>query len=162
LVENVHLIPHGTRVLDVASGTGRHALYLAAAGWSVHAVDRDGSVLAILEASAGDRGVSVTTEIIDLETGTPSFGTEAFGGVIVFNYLHRPLMRAIVDAVAPSGVLIYETFTQAQALRGHPRNPAFLLRDGELPQLVEPLRVLRAREGEFDGNMISSIVATRV
>ena len=81
--------------------------------------------------------------------------------MLVFNYLHRPLMPAIVDAVEPGGVLIYETFTAGQAQRGRPTNPAFLLRDGELPALVAPLAVLRAREGDFEGRLVSSIVAAR-
>jgi hypothetical protein len=70
-------------------------------------------------------------------------------------------MPAIVEAVAPGGVLIYETFTIAQAARGRPRNPAFLLNPGELPELVEPLRIVRAREGEFEGRCVASIVAMR-
>jgi tellurite methyltransferase len=162
LVENLHYIPRKTRVLDVASGRGRNAIYVASAGWPVHAVDRDALALAGLAEDARARGVSVTTEVVDLETGAVSFGLHVFGGVIVFNYLHRPLMPAVVDAVAVGGVLIYETFTRGQALRGHPRNPAFLLQDGELPQLVQPLRVIRAREGEFDGKLVASVVATRV
>jgi hypothetical protein len=79
----------------------------------------------------------------------------------VFNYLHRPLMPVIVEAVASGGILIYETFTVAQARRGHPKNPAFLLDDGELPRLVAPLKVLRAREGEFHGSFVASVVAVR-
>ena len=81
--------------------------------------------------------------------------------MIVFNYLHRPLVPAIVEAVAPGGVLIYETFTAAQASRGRPCNPAFLLNEGELPTLVEPLRILRSREGDFDGKFVAAVVAMR-
>ena len=80
--------------------------------------------------------------------------------MLVFNYLHRPLMPALVDALEPGGVLIYETFTVGQAERGHPRNPAFLLGDGELPRLVAPLEVIRERgKGSVDGKLVSSIVA---
>ena len=159
LVDNVDLIPRDAPVLDVACGGGRNTLFLARAGWAVHAVDRDRDALARLE-SAGVVG-RVTTEVLDLESGAPMLGHQEYGAVIVFNYLHRPLMPAIVEAVAPGGVLIYETFTRGQAARGHPRNPAFLLRDGELSTLVAPLQVLRSREGEFDGRLVASIVATR-
>ena len=162
LIENIGLLPRGQSVLDVASGRGRHALYLAAAGWSVHAVDRDAEALAALRVAAQGLSGSVTTETLDLETSPPpSLGVERYGGVLVFNYLHRPLMPAIVDAVAPGGVLIYETFTVGQARRGRPTNPAFLLEDGELRTLIAPLAVLRAREGDVDGNLVSSIVAVR-
>ena len=72
-----------------------------------------------------------------------------------------PLFPRLVKAVAPGGVLVYETFLVSQAERGHPRNPAFLLEPGELPRLVHPLEVLRSREGDFDGAMLASVVARR-
>ena len=70
-------------------------------------------------------------------------------------------MPALCAALAPRGRLFYETFTTAQAERGHPKNPAFLLNDGELAALVSPLTVLRSREGEFDKRFVSSVVAER-
>lgn len=161
LVQHIGLIPPGLPVLDVASGKGRHALFLADGGWAVHAIDRDEEALAELRASAATRRLPVTTEVIDLEHGASCFGSERFGAVVVFNYLHRPLMPALVDAVAPGGVLIYETFTVGQAARGHPKNPAFLLEAGELSALVAPLEILRSREGEFEGKLIASVVAQR-
>ena len=162
LVENVHLIPPGGMVLDVASGSGRNALYMAARGWRVHAIDRDGEALERLRnAAAATPGCELTTEQVDLESGDVSLGTGRYQAVLVFNYLHRPLMPAIVAAVAHGGVLIYETFTRAQAARGRPTNPAFLLEDGELPNLVRPLRVLRTRSGDIAGKCIASVLARR-
>jgi len=162
LVDHVDLIPPGALVLDVASGTGRNGLSLARAGWRVHAVDRDAAALSRMSASAlGDLAGQVTIEVLDLETQMPSLGHHRYGAVIVFNYLHRALMPLLVDAVAPGGVLIYETFTVNQDERGHPRNPAFLLEEGELRRLVAPLDILRSREGEFGGRLIASIVAAR-
>jgi hypothetical protein len=55
---------------------------------------------------------------------------------VVVNYLHRPLLPALVSAVAPGGVLIYETFAQGNERFGRPRNPDFLLRPGELLEAV--------------------------
>lgn len=161
LVDNIDLIPRGRAVLDVACGHGRHALFLARHGWPVHAVDRDAGVLEQLRSVAKARRLPITIEEIDLEVGTPSLGDRRYGGVVVFNYLHRPLMPAITAAVAPGGVLVYETFTAGQARRGHPKNPAFLLDEGELPRLVMPLEVMRSREGEFDGKLLASVVAAR-
>jgi SAM-dependent methyltransferase len=154
LVANLDVLPPGGRVLDVACGTGRNAVYLAGKGWRVHAVDRDADVVARLPPQ-------VTRAVMDLESGNVSLGVQLYDAVIVFNYLHRPLMPAIVSAVAPGGVLIYETFTAAQATRGRPTNPDFLLLDGELPRLVAPLQVVRSREGDFDGRFVASIVAMR-
>lgn len=157
LVDNLDVIPRGGVVLDVACGSGRHALFLAERGWRVHAVDRDAAALGQVGQVGG-----ITTECIDLESGNPTLGEGLYDAVIVFNYLHRPLMPAILNAVRPGGgVLIYETFTVGQAERGHPRNPDFLLREGELPALVAPLRVLRAREGDYEGRLVASIVAVR-
>jgi SAM-dependent methyltransferase len=161
LVENVSLLPRGLPVLDVASGAGRNALFLAAAGWHVHAVDRDADALATLRASADVAGVQVSTEVLDLENSTTAFGEQEFGGVVVFNYLHRPLVPGLIASLAVGGVLIYETFTIGQEKRGHPKNPLFLLNRGELAQLVAPLAILRSREGDFEGRLIASIVAQR-
>lgn len=160
LTDNLDVIPRDGLVLDVASGKGRNAVFLAQRGWRVHAIDRDITDLVRLVGTLGERG-AMTVEQVDLEVGTPVLGAERYDAVVVFNYLHRPLMPALVGAVRAGGVLIYETFTIGQAARGHPRNPDFLLRDGELPTLVAPLRIIRAREGDFGGRLISSIVAVR-
>lgn len=161
LVDHVDLLPRGLPILDVAAGAGRHALYLASRGWTVHAIDRDAARLAGLDAAACAADLPITVEVQDLETGAPSLPPRAYGGVVVFNYLHRPLMPAIVDAVADGGVLIYETFTIGQAARGRPTNPAFLLHPGELPRLAAPLVVEHWREGDVDGRLVASIVAVR-
>ena len=157
LVDNLEWIPAGARVLDVASGRGRNALFLAARGCHVHAVDRSAEVLSSIAAQAPQ----LTTQVLDLETGHVSLGDRCYDAVVVFNYLHRPLMPAIVAAVTEGGVLIYETFTVGQAERGHPKNPAFLLKPGELETLVRPLRIVRSRAGDFDGKLLASVVAVR-
>lgn len=161
LIENLDLLRPGMRVLDVAAGRGRHSLVFATAGFPVTAVDRDANRLARLDALARAMGAPITTRVIDLEAGTPDLGDGAFDLVLVTNYLHRPLMPALVRAVAPRGLLIYETFTRAQAARGRPTNPALLLEPGELPTLVAPLDVVRSREGDVDGSAIASVVAVR-
>ena len=81
--------------------------------------------------------------------------------IVVIHYLHRPLFPALRAALRPGGVLVYETFTRAQAARGKPTNPDFLLQPGELRDLVGPLEVLVEREGEFEGKMLSSVIAQR-
>ncbi len=124
--------PRGLPVLDVAAGGGRHTRLARALGFEVVATDVDTERLADL---AGDPGVTV--EAADLETGAPwPFGQGRFGAVIVANYLHRPILPDIVGAVAPGGLLLYETFAQGNEDFGRPRNPDFLLADGELLDTV--------------------------
>lgn len=173
LIDNADLLPRaGKKVLDVACGRGRHALLLASAGFDVHAIDRNPDAIAFLRATAERLRFSLTADVVDLEGDSPTALDKPKGlsprptageydVVFVFNYLHRPLMPALRAALKPGGRLFYETFTTRQAERGHPKNPAFLLKDGELAELVAPLTVTRSREGEVDGQFISSIVAER-
>src|SRR6185437_321191 len=98
-------IPAGGTVLDVAAGSGRHSEYFLARGHPVVSVDRDTAAIVRL-ASLG--ALEIVTA--DLEAGPWPFGTRRFAGVVVTNYLYRPLLPTLIDAVAPEGVLIYETF----------------------------------------------------
>lgn len=140
-------IPAGGSVLDVACGSGRHTRLLLGRGHPVTAVDRDVSGLADLRAAPG-----LTLLQVDLEAnGWPLRGTE-FAGVIVVNYLWRPLLDDVVGAVAPGGVLIYDTFAAGQEGFGHPRNPAFLLRPGELLDAVRGrLQPIASEHGLVEG-----------
>jgi SAM-dependent methyltransferase len=160
LSRHAALLPAGGRALDVACGRGRNALWLAARGLMVDALDRDAGAIAALQAAASADGLVVHARVADLESGSPDIPSRAYD-VVVTNYLHRPLFPALVAALNSGGLLIYETFTRAQALRGKPSNPAFLLEPGELRRLVAPLEVLAEREGEFEDRDISAVVARR-
>ena len=131
VLRHLELMPADGRVLDVACGGGRHTAVVLASGRSALAVDRDLSRLPpALVAGAGKR---LETIAADLETGgPPPWQGRRFAGVIVTNYLWRPLLPDIVAAVSDEGVLIFETFAVGQASIGRPSNPAFLLKPGEL------------------------------
>jgi SAM-dependent methyltransferase len=134
-------------VLDLACGRGRNARAVLEAGAPLVALDRDRDRLRILRASVrpGQRALAVQA---DLETGhgIPT-SDAAFGVVLVFRYLHRPLAREIERVLRPGGWLVYETFTRRQRELGHgPRRDAFLLEPGELPQLFPGLRCERFEE----------------
>jgi SAM-dependent methyltransferase len=161
LLSNVTLAPRGARTLDVACGRGRHALFLAGAGFPVRAVDRDAGHVAWLGALGRRLKLPLDAEVVDLEDGGADLGAEAWELVLVFNFLHRPLFPALVRALKPGGVLLYETYTRAQAERGRPTNPDHLLEPGELPRLVAPLEVVRQREGEVDGRALASVAARK-
>ncbi|MGH8711762.1 MAG: class I SAM-dependent methyltransferase [Burkholderiales bacterium] len=134
----VKLIPAGGTVLDVACGSGRHARLLAGLGYRVEAVDRDESLL------QGLRGVErVSARTANLEGGPWPYASRQFAGIIVCNYLHRPLFPRLLDALEPEGVLIYETFAVGNERFGKPSNPDFLLKPGELLEVVRgQLRVI--------------------
>jgi rhodanese-related sulfurtransferase len=162
LLECASLLPEGGRAADVACGRGRHALLLASAGFEVRAFDRDEAAIAALQSVASRLGLQVETECLDLERGSEvELGVECFDVLLVVHYLHRPLFPALVRALLPGGLLLYETFTRAQARRGRPTRPEFLLEPGELPQLVAPLRVLASREGESAGRDVAAVAARK-
>lgn len=141
------LIPSGGQVLDLACGNGRHAVHLAGQGHRVVAVDRD------LGLSASARQVAgIEWRELDLETGVWPFEAGAYQGIVVTNYLHRPLFAHLFDALAPGGVLIYATFSMGQARHGRPRNPVFLLMPGELLEAVRGrMRVVAYEDVEETG-----------
>lgn len=122
------LVRVGGRVLDLAAGGGRHTLLLREHAFRVVAVDRD---IRPLEARfAGDADCRIVA--LDLEAGGPWRLGGGYDGIVVANYLHRPLLPGLAEALAPGGVLIYETFMRGNERFGKPSNPDFLLRPGEL------------------------------
>ncbi len=130
------LIAHGP-VLDVACGSGRHARWIAARGLEVVAVDRAPQTIP---------GVHFVQE--DLEGNRPwPFPGEQFGGIVVANYLHRPLYPQLIAGLAPGGVLIYETFMAGNERFGRPSNPDYLLRPGELLEVFGGLRIIAFEQG---------------
>ena len=130
-------IPEGGHVLDVACGAGRHLSLGLSRGLRMTGVDRDISqTRALLGALQPGR---LELAEIDLEDGRPfPFRGERFDGVIVTNYLWRPILPDILAVVAENGVLIYETFGAGNERYGRPRNPEFLLRPGELLAAARP------------------------
>jgi SAM-dependent methyltransferase len=130
-------------VLDVACGRGRHALAAAARGARAIGLDRDRDALRALAGLARERGLPVRCLRVDLEGGGAfPLAPGRAGAVLVFRYLWRPLAPALAAALAPGGLLLYETFVRTREKVGHaPGNPAFLLEPGELPRLFPGLRV---------------------
>ena len=119
------LVPVGGRVLDLACGSGRHARLLAARGHPVTALDRDLT-------GFKDGGFAFETIESDIENGPWPFENRHFAGIVVVNYLHRPLLPTISASLEPGGVLIYRTFAVGNERFGRPRNPDFLLKPNEL------------------------------
>jgi 2-polyprenyl-3-methyl-5-hydroxy-6-metoxy-1,4-benzoquinol methylase len=150
-------------VVDLACGAGRHSIAAARLGAKVLAVDRDVHQLAEGRARAVEEGLSIDWRELDLEGPWPELGT--FDAVLVFNYLDRASMPRILRLVAPGGLLMMETFLEAQREAGWgPTSVGHLLRPGEVMRLVDPLKIVHGREAlePVDSNRwqaIASIVA---
>ena len=136
------LIKRGGRALDLAAGSGRHTRLLLDSGFAVCAVDRDVSALLPLA------GAGCEVRQIDLETGAAWPLGAGYDAIVVTNYLHRPTLPAIAQALAAGGVLIYETFARGNERFGRPHNPDFLLRSGELLDAFAMLTVIAFEQGE--------------
>ena len=135
-----HLLPAGCQVLDLACGHGRHMRHFASLGHPVTGVDRNPDAIA---------AVSPLGEAIcaDIENGPWPLQGRSFGGVVVTNYLWRPLWSDILASLAPDGVLIYETFAAGNETVGKPSRPDFLLSTAELLTVCQDLRVVAFEEG---------------
>jgi SAM-dependent methyltransferase len=156
IVRFAPLVPHGARVLDLAAGHGRHARFFASRGASVLAVDRDAAALSSLD------GVdAVQARALDLESGGWPLAGERFDAIVVVNYLHRALFPHLRAALAPDGVLLYETFAMGNEAYGRPANPDFLLCRDELltvASLPPALTVVAFEQGFVSGASRQAVV----
>ena len=143
------LFPQGGSALDLAGGAGRHAIWLAQQDWKVTLIDISETGVEQARQNAGPLASHIHFVVDDLTRFTAS-QTEfeaAFEVVMAFFYLERKIFSEMVKAVRPGGLLVYKTLTLEQAkLPGGPKNPAHLLKPGELLQLAGGLRTLHYRE----------------
>jgi SAM-dependent methyltransferase len=156
IVRFASLVPRGARVLDVASGGGRHARFFASRGATVLAVDRDAGALAHVSNIAA---IDIVTA--DLERGAWPFEGQTFDAIVVANYLHRPLFPHLRRALAPDGVLLYETFAMGNEAYGRPANPEFLLCRDELWSLASTapaLTVVAFEQGVVEAPARTAVV----
>jgi SAM-dependent methyltransferase len=158
IVQWAGLVAPRAPVLDLAAGSGRHALFFAERGHRVTAVDRDTSRL---PAHPGIEPLAA-----DLEDASPwPLAGRRFGAAVVTNYLHRPLLPRLLEAIEPGGVLLYQTFMQGNERFGKPSRPDHLLRDGELLELVRGAFSVTAYEARLISEpmaMVQRIAARRL
>lgn len=151
LVEHLPVLREASRfgpVLDLACGSGRNGLWLARQGLPVICADIRADALEQIQAEARDLALPLDTCQVDFETGdTRPLAGEQYGAILVFRYLHRPLMPDIAAAILPGGLLVYETFTVDQPRFGRPTNRDFLLEPGELPGYFPGWEQLHTFEG---------------
>jgi tellurite methyltransferase len=147
LVEVAEMTTPG-RALDLASGHGRNALYLARLGWSVVAVDASRAAIQILrehvaQASRPVSGFSpgsaqphgpVETRVANLETGEFTIEPSGYGLICDFGFLQRNLFPQIREGVRPGGIFVAEIHLRDDSATDGPRSPEFVLEPGELRQ----------------------------
>ena len=173
--ELLPLLPKGN-ALDIACGSGRHSLLLAAHGWTVTAVDYSRAGLERLHSEAQARSLAVEwgdsarpgnrkrqsrilTVLADLERFDVS--RETFDLILCINYLQRPLFPRLESALSPGGEVLFETYTRAQLqFAAGPRSPDHLLEPGELRSAFPGLQTIFYRELTA-GKGIASILARR-
>jgi SAM-dependent methyltransferase len=156
-----HLLPAGGRVLDLACGRGRHLRWLAGRGHRVTGVDRDAAALAVSADLVRTAGATLVEA--DIENGPWPCSGQHFDAVVVTNYLWRPLWPALLDTLAPGGVLVYETFAAGNETVGKPSRPDFLLQRGELLARCADLRIVAFEDGCLDDPLrfVQRVVAVR-
>ncbi len=166
LVEHAALLHGGGRALDVACGDGRNALYLAQLGYMVDAIDVSDVAIGALRRAVQQRGLAMTIvpRVVDLEREPLPAGP--YDVVVTLNFLQRDLFGPLQDALAPGGLLLYETLGQAHVDElGNDFNPAFLVAPGELPAAFDRLELVAQREGVAERSGaprgVASLVARR-
>jgi len=138
------LISPGGKVLDLASGQGRHTKFLLKSGFKVTSLDAN---ISGLEKIADKRRLEIVHADLENCQSWP-LGQRRFSGLIVTNYLHRPLFPHIIASLGENGVLIYETFAMGNQNYGKPSNPEFLLKPGELlAEVFGKLKIIAYEEG---------------
>jgi SAM-dependent methyltransferase len=164
-----HLVPRDVadgRVLDIACGAGRHLLHFLKQNRPVAGVDIARSAIEIIVSQLSEEEHSRCQLIeADIENGAWPLPGAQFAGVIVTNYLWRPLIPTLMQSIAEGGVLIYETFAQGNETVGKPSRPDFLLKPSELLQVCKEagLRVIAYEDGFLNApdRFVQRIVACR-
>ncbi|MBN2059865.1 MAG: methyltransferase domain-containing protein [Deltaproteobacteria bacterium] len=160
IIDNLEIIPKG-RLLDIAMGSGRNAIYLAKMGYEVEGIDISASALDNARALAGENGVRIKTYQADLEKEN-IIEKCGYDVIICFNYLQRSLIPSIKDGLRQGGMVVYETFIIDQLQFGRPNNPDYLLGHNELLHIFNDFRCLRYREGIIENRKaIAGIMALK-
>ncbi len=144
MVKYVPLIAKKGRILDLACGSGRHAIWLAQQGYQVDAIDRDAQALSGMEGMD-----NINIHIADLEANDWPYSDQRYDGIVISRYLYRPLLHTLAEMLKPGGVLIYETFMVGNERYGKPSNPDFLLLPDELLNTYSSLlNIIAFEQGE--------------
>ena len=147
LVKFSPLMPRGKPVIDIAMGQGRDLLFLAEKGFSVYGIERSWEAIKLAGQAAEEEHVELS--MVQGNARFLPFKPATAGCVLAFYFLVREIMADLVGLLVPGGLLVYETFLKRQNIVDRPRNPDYLLDDGELPGYFRDLDLLFYEEGIF-------------
>ena len=151
LVENSFLLPDQGSALDIASGLGANALFLAEKGLDVHAWDISSVALNKLQQKAKQKNLNISVKQVFIEPNC--IPKKAFSVIVVSRFLDRSLCNAIIEGLKPDGLLFYQTYVRDKLTSSGPKNPDFLLARNELLKLFQPLKVVVYEENSLIGNL---------
>ncbi len=156
LEQFAYLLPESGTALDLACGTGGNALLLAARGLDTLAWDISETVVAKLQQHAVEHGLPLGAEVVDVEQSPPE--PASLDVLVVSHFLYRPHLPALEQALAPGGLLFYQTFTRERTPDATgPGNPKFLLDPNELLRAFPNLRVLQYAEDGLQGDLKAGV-----
>ena len=142
-----NMAPPASPVIDIAMGTGRDLILFAEKGWFCCGLDRSWEGIKTALQGASERGLRLFPVFGDAYR--LPFKRGSAGAVLVFHFLVREIMSELTSLLRPGGILMYETFLQTQNSFDQPRNPDYLLHDGELIGYFMELDLLFYEEGTF-------------
>ena len=150
LKENIHRLPKG-KALILAAGEGRNAVWLAAQGYEVTAMDASPKGLEKAQALAGERGVTIETEVGDLQHGY-DMGESEYDLITDFYYHDMAMIPAVMRALKPGGMFVLQNFSidQLETNRFGPKNPDYLAKPNELLKHLQGYRILHYEDTVVD------------
>ena len=135
------------RALDIATGRGRNAIFLAESGFSVEAIDV--STVALEQACKAAQEKKLAIDFRQADLDSVELPDAAYDLILNFNFLQRSLIPKMKKALKLGGHIVIDTYLIDQRDLGHPSNPVYLLGHNELLELFRDFRVLYYREGKF-------------
>lgn len=142
LVKNAEWLPQG-RALDLATGAGRNALYLANRGYDVDAIDISSTALDIARTQADERSLDVNWIRADIEED--DLPDTAYDVIVVSFYLTGRL-RDLKNRLTPGGVLLYEHHVRSTDPVDRGPSDQYRFSSNELLRACLDLTVLRYTE----------------
>jgi 2-polyprenyl-3-methyl-5-hydroxy-6-metoxy-1,4-benzoquinol methylase len=144
LQEFHHLLPAQGKALDLASGLGANAMFLAQHNMESHAWDISSTAIEKLKEISSSLNLDINTKVRDVVTSPPE--ENSFDVIVVVHFLDRQIMPAIIAALRKNGLLFYQTFTRTRVQESGPSSDKYRLGKNELLDLCKDLDTVFYRE----------------